>query len=61
MYNGFRFICIGMFISEFGRESNLKLVAANDGLSGFILCEQEAKRINQIGIRMIPFSFIVSI
>ncbi|MGZ8511550.1 MAG: hypothetical protein ACXWWA_14275 [Chitinophagaceae bacterium] len=46
-------------ISELGRESNLKLVLESIGLSGFILCEQDAKS-NKKNIEEIsPFPFML--
>jgi hypothetical protein len=40
-YSGFRFTCIGIFICDSGRESMLKPVLTNAGLSGMIFLEQE--------------------
>jgi hypothetical protein len=39
---------MGIFISELGSESSLKLVLDNDGLSGLILWEHDAKRVMTI-------------
>jgi hypothetical protein len=59
VYTGLKFIIIGMFISELGSESSLKLVVASDGLSGLILCEQEAIRVVTIAEIIIPFMLFI--
>ena len=52
---------MGIFISELGSESSLKLVLDSDGLSGLILWEQETKRAILIIEIIIPFIFCVVI
>jgi hypothetical protein len=51
---------MGTLISEVGRESNLKLVAPSEGLSGLILREQETNRSN-VDIKMMNPPFMVII
>ena len=50
---------MGIFISELGSESNLKLVFDSDGLSGLILWEQERRRVTITAEIIIPFILYV--
>jgi len=59
VYKGLRLIMMGIFISELGSESSLKLEFDSDGLSGLILCEQERRRVTITAEIIIPFILYV--